>query len=154
MSKYEYDPKDPFQLDRIGQQLGGPGKIFDLRCFWGTLRGIAFGCFGIYAGWHFDEFFVWAYAIFDRPLEIDPVRQSWTRLWAVIFGGGIILTSIACMIMIPINRRRAARSAVGQWYDDPALTREALHGTPDEPDGCEAGAPGGSDHARREEKSS
>lgn len=152
MSKHEYDPKDPFQLDRLGQKLCGPGRIFDLRSFWGTLRGIALGCFGIYAGWHFFELIAWWDGLWGVAYEIDPARQSWTRLWAVILGGGIILISIACMIMIPINRRRAAKSAEGQWYDDPALTREALHGEQGGSAGQDADNPDATDSAPRDER--
>ncbi len=154
MSKYEYDPKDPFQLKRGAEQYFGPGKIFDQRSFWGNARSFLTGCFMIYAGWHIYELFAWWDNLRGVLYEIDPGKQAWARLWAVIFGGGTMLISVLAMIMNPIQRRRAAKSAKGQWYDDPALTREALHGTPDEPVDHKAGAIGDTDRARREEKSS
>ena len=127
-----------------------PGQICDVRTMWGSIRYMVILTPLLWALWHFYEFFVWI----DHISEIDPRRQAWHRLLVtglaiVIYGGGIL-----ALIMIPIQRRRAAKSAAGQWYDDPALTREALHGTPDEPVDHKAGAIGASDRARREEKSS
>ena len=143
-----------FGFKEVGEQLYGPGKLFDQRAFMGNIRGILLSCIFIAIGWHIYDLLAWWDSLWGVEAEIDPAKQSWARLWAVILGSIGIASSIAAMIMIPIQRRRAAKSAKGQWYDDPALTREALHGTPDEPVDRETGATGDTDHARREEKSS
>ncbi len=142
------------RLDEAGRQLCGPGKIFDQRSYWGNVRAIMFGLAAIYIGWHAYDILAWWDNLWGATPKINPGKQATAQFWSVIMGGGIVLISIACMIMIPINRRRAAKSTKGQWYDDPALTREALHGTPDEPVDRKAGATGDTDRARREEKSS
>lgn len=87
-----------------------------------------------YAMWYSYEMFHW----FDRlvgfePVPIDPGKQSWSRVWAVIIGGSGILTSIVAMIRLPINRRRTRKSAEGQWFDRPDLTREELYEETPEP---------------------
>jgi hypothetical protein len=58
--------------------------------------------------------------------EIDLAKQSWARLWALIIGGTGIGSSIIMMIMIPIGRRRARKSAKGQWYDTAELCKRDL----------------------------
>lgn len=119
-------PAADFGLKEVGEQIAGPGKIFDVRSYWGNIRALLFACGFMFLGWHLHDLYAWVRALFDIPYEIDRGRQSWARLWAVILGGVGIVTALACTIMIPINRRRAIKSAEGQWYDDPALTREML----------------------------
>lgn len=127
-----------------------PGQICDVRTIWGSIRYMVILTPFVLLLWYHFELSHWL----NPTLEIDPRRQTWHRLLVtglaiVIYGGGIL-----ALIMIPIQRRRAAKSAKGQWYDDPALTREALHGTPDEPVDRVTGAIGETDRARREKKSS
>jgi hypothetical protein len=100
----------------------GPGEIFDHRTYRGTFFSLLFWCTVTYLGWHFDEIFAWYRSIRGAPYEIDLAKQSWAQLWALIIGGIGIASSIIMMIMIPIDRRRARKSAKGQWYDIPELS--------------------------------
>lgn len=102
-------------------------KLFDVQSYWGNFRFGIFACSFMYIGWHIYDFFAWWDSLWGVTSQINPGTQAWARLWAVIIGGIGIVTALACTIMIPINRRRAIKSAEGQWYDDPALTREMLH---------------------------
>jgi len=101
-------------------------KLFDVKSYRGNLRFGIFACAFMYVGWHIYDFLAWWDSLWGVTSEINPGKQAWARLWAVIIGGVGIVTALACTIMIPINRRRAINSAEGQWYDDPALTREML----------------------------
>lgn len=118
---YEWDPV-------------GPGKLLDWTTYRGCFRALGFWIVMTYAMWYSYEMFHW----FDRlvgfePVPIDPGKQSWSRVWAVIIGGSGILTSIVAMIRLPINRRRTRKSAEGQWFDRPDLTREELYEKAPEP---------------------
>lgn len=104
----------------------GPGEIFDHQTYRGTFFSLLFWCAATYFLWHFDEIFAWYRSIRGVPYEIDLAKQSWARLWALIIGGTGIVSSIIVMIMIPIDRRRARKSAEGQWYDNPELSKRHL----------------------------
>ncbi|MFC5771146.1 hypothetical protein [Thauera sinica] len=83
----------------------------------------------MYVLWHTHDFYAWCRWVFDIPYEIDRGKQSWARLWALIIGGSGVFTSILSMAMLAINRHRARKSAIGQWYDRPDLTAKDLYGT-------------------------
>jgi len=120
---YEWDPH-------------GPGGF--THNWWLSYR----GCFrffwlaiiSLYFLWYINQIFNWLYALLGlEPNPIDLGKQSWSRVWAVIIGGTGILTSIAAMITLPIRRRRTRKSAEGQWFDRPDLTREELYEETPEP---------------------
>ncbi|WP_168943289.1 hypothetical protein [Parazoarcus communis] len=102
-------------------------KLLDTSTYRGCLQSLLVCCALTYLLWHTHNLYVWWDSLWGISSSIDPGKQAWARLWAIIIGGSGILASIGAMIMIPINRRRAIKSAEGQWYDDPALTREMLH---------------------------
>jgi hypothetical protein len=85
-----------------------------------------FSCGVLYFLWHTDDLLAWGREIFDIPYDIDLAKQRWARLWAVIIGGAGIVNSVIMMIMIPIDRRRARKSAEGQWYDTAELSKRHL----------------------------
>jgi hypothetical protein len=76
--------------------------------------------------WHTYDLLAWGREILDIAYEIDLHKQRWAQVWAVIIGGAGIVNSIIMMIMIPIDRRRARKSAEGQWYDTPELSKRHL----------------------------
>ncbi|THF54539.1 hypothetical protein [Pseudothauera rhizosphaerae] len=121
---YEWDPV-------------GPGKFMDWTTYPGCFRALCVSIFLTYVMWNSQEVFNWLRGLLGFSLlPIDAGRQSWTRLWTVIIGGTGILTSIAAPITLFIERRRARKSAIGQWYDRPDLTREELYGdSPELPEG-------------------
>jgi hypothetical protein len=104
----------------------GPGEIFDHRTYRGTFFSLLFWCTVTYFLWHTYDLLAWGREIFDIAYDIDLAKQRWARLWAVIIGGIGIASSIIMMIMIPIDRRRACKSAEGQWYDTPELSKRHL----------------------------
>lgn len=103
----------------------GIGEPFDLRTFRGCWSALVFFCVATYFMWHFDEIFAW-YKVLkgDTNYRIDPAKQSWAQLWAVIIGGTGILTPVIGMIMIPINRRRAREYDEDQRRQRDAQTRK------------------------------
>lgn len=107
----------------------GPGEIFDRQTYRGAFFFLLFSCVVTYFLWHFDEVFVWYQSLRGIDYKIDPAKQSWARLWALIIGGMGVAGAIMGMIAIPLNRYRARKSAQGQWYDQPDLTAEELRGT-------------------------
>lgn len=111
----------------------GLGEIFDQSTYWGNVRALTLACVATYFMWHFEEIFAWYRELRGMPYEIDLAKQNWARLWTAIIGGVGILTPIVAMILIPINRRRARKSAEGQWFDHPDLTREELDAEASEP---------------------
>ncbi len=134
----------------LTQSPFAPGQICDLRTYGGVFRACLLLLPFLLVGWYIDDLFLWI----GHLDEIDPRQQAWHRLIFSFLAVGSFGGALLCVIGIAIQRRRAAKSTKGQWYDDPALTREALHGKPDEPVDHKAGAIGASDRARREEKSS
>jgi len=78
--------------------------------------------------WYSDEHFAWLEAVLGfSPSPIDPAKQSWARLWAVIIGGTGIVSSLCMLVVVLIRRWRAQKSVKGQWYDHPDLKREDLY---------------------------
>lgn len=107
----------------------GPGKFLDITTYQGGFRSLVVYVIATYAMWHIYDFLAWCRWVFDIPYEIDRGKQSWSRVWAVIIGGsGILISLAAIIILIPLRRRRARKSAEGQWFDHPDLTREELYG--------------------------
>lgn len=111
MSKKQFIDLRPF----------GPGDVFDLKSYKGNLRALLFWCAATYLMWHSYDLLAWGRKVLGIAYEIDLAKQSWARLWAIIIGGAGIGNSIIMMLMIPINRWRARKSAKGQWYDCPDL---------------------------------
>lgn len=116
----------------------GPGEIFDHQTYRGMFFSLLFWCVATYFLWHTYDLLSWGREILGIAYEIDLAKQSWARLWAVIIGGTGIGSSIIMMIMIPIDRRRARKSAKGQWYDNPEPSKRHL-GLDDKPEnsGCQ-----------------
>jgi hypothetical protein len=117
---------------------------------WGNIRFMVVLTPFVLALWFHFELSYWL----NPTLEIDPRRQEWHRLWVTgfaifVYGGGVL-----ALFTIAIRRRRAAKSAEGQWYDDPALTREALHGEQGGSAGQDADNPDAPDSAPRDERPS
>ena len=115
---YEWDPVRLYH---------GPGKILDRSTYRGCFMSLVLSILIFILLWHFDNIFAWFQGIRGVSYEIDLAKQSWARVWAVIIGGGCILTAMVQIILIPINRRRAHESTKGQWYDRPVLTQEWPH---------------------------
>lgn len=109
-----------------------PGKIFDMRSYKGNIRMFLFWAAATYFLWHLHDLFAWERRIFNIPYEIDRAKQRWAQLWAWIIGGGGMALSILAMVMIPIRRHLARKSAQGQWYDKPELSKREF-GPDDEP---------------------
>lgn len=118
---------------RLDGGLMGPGEIFDHQTYRGTFFALLFWCAATYFLWHFDDVFVWYQSLRGIDYKIDPAKQSWARLWALIIGGMGVAGAIMGMVAIPLNRYRARKSAEGQWYDRADLTAKDLRGAwPDE----------------------
>ncbi|MFZ5583844.1 MAG: hypothetical protein ACOZCK_14415 [Pseudomonadota bacterium] len=112
----------------------GPGKFLDGSTYRGSFRALGIFIISTYIMWYSYDFLAWCRWIFDIPYEINRGKQSWARVWAVIIGGPGILTAIASIIVfIPLKRYRARKSAEGQWFDHPDLTREELYEEVPEP---------------------
>lgn len=106
----------------------GPGEIFDHMSVLGNIRFLILTCAITYVLWHSYEITYWIESLFyDDPTPINPVKQRWSRLWALIIGGVGVLAAVVSMALIPIKRRRARQSVKGQWHDDPHLTKEDLY---------------------------
>lgn len=103
-----------------------PGDIFDHQTYRGTFFSLLFWCAATYFLLHTYDLLAWGRDILGIAYEIDLAKQSWARLWAVIIGGTGIGSSIIMMIMVPIDRRRARKSAEKQWYDNPELSKRHL----------------------------
>ena len=114
---YEWDPVRLYH---------GPGKILDRSTYRGCFMSLVLAILVFLFLWHIYDLLKWLDSLWGIEKTIEPGKQSWSRIWAVIIGGGCILTAIGQIILIPINRRRARESAEGQWYDRPNLTREEL----------------------------
>jgi len=118
---------------RLDSGLMGPGEIFDHQTYRGMFFALLFWCAATYFLWHTHDMYAWWDRLWGVESHIDPAKQSWARLWALIIGGTGIASSIILMIAIPLNRYRARKSAQGQWYDQAGLTAKDLRKTwPDE----------------------
>jgi hypothetical protein len=104
----------------------GPGEIFDHRTYRGTFFSLLFWCAATYFLWHTYDLLAWGREILGIAYDIDLAKQRWARAWALIIGGVGIASSIVMMITIPLDRRRARKSAGGQWYDTPELDKRDL----------------------------
>lgn len=110
-----------------------PGAIFDGSSYWGMFRAFLFSCVTLYILWHIEDWRVsdliaW---INGQPiparLKIQSPYPTSAQVLAVIIGGSSMLASLAGMVMIFIDRRRLRKSAQGQWYDRPGITKESLN---------------------------
>ena len=107
---------DPKFLPRMNEREAiWKNGFFNPGTYSGVIRSFIFACVVTYFLWHFDEIFAW-YKVLkgNTNYRIDPAKQSWAQLWALIIGIPPILASIFAMIMIPINRRRAQEYADDQ----------------------------------------
>ena len=116
----------------INHPLFKRGGIFDLDSYMGLIRFLIFSSASLYLLWHSADFFAWIDATLGvAPYPIKPKQQSpyptWAQIWAVIIGGSGILASLIGMILVFIERRRLHKSAEGQWYNDPSLTKDVLY---------------------------
>ena len=104
----------------------GLGEPLDMGTLRGCLGALLFSVLATYVMWHTHDLYAWWDSLWGIESHIDLPKQRWARLWSQIIGGSGALASIVAMIMIPINRRRARKTAEGQWFDTPELNRADL----------------------------
>lgn len=95
----------------------GPGKFLNPQTYTGHIRAFLVFAVCTYVGWHFDDIYAWEKALRGEPYQINPAKQSWARLWAVILGGGGMLVSLVGIVLLPFQRRRLRDSK-----EDPSVS--------------------------------
>ena len=103
------------------------GDFFDKYTYKGNLRSLVFWLCAFSFMWFFHEIYAWFGSLFDMSYEIDIKRQKWSRVMAVLIGGGGILVSVSLLVYLPFRRKKAIDSSKGQWYDKPDIKREDLY---------------------------
>ncbi len=111
-----------------------PGGFTDPSTVRGRWRFLGVSIISTYIMWYFHEIYGWIETSLGfQASPINPGDQAWSRVWAVIIGGGGAFGAfLAIFVISPIERYRARKSAKGQWFDRPDLTKEDLYG--DSPD--------------------
>ena len=95
----------------------GIGEPLDLETYWGAVIFLITSCLSLYFLWHTHNLYIWWDSLWGVVSHIDPGKQRWARIWAVIIGGSGIIASLVALIMIPIRRQRAL--AQGQQKHPP-----------------------------------
>jgi hypothetical protein len=99
-----------------GRGFAGPGEFFDADTFQGLLRLFVAGGVGLYVLWHSYELAAWfKETVFGlAPTDIDPAKQSWARLWAVIIGGSAMVVSGLAMVKLFFKRCQIRKNVDGE----------------------------------------
>ena len=125
-----------------GKAMKAPGGMADVSSYRSALFSAIDGLLGYFIFWNadaaIDNFSVWiknpkSWFFPTTPWNLlEPaVRRHHFYAYAFLIFCSILSLLICCRIWF--TRRRARKSAKGQWYDKPGLTKDDLYGNPDAP---------------------
>ena len=105
----------------------GVGGFFDLSTIKGTARAMVAVLLCVLMLWNVDCIFTWLYGWLG--IDYVPATESMVRVrrfWAKVFFTGMFVSGSGNILWLYFYRRNSIKSARGQWYDRPGLTKEDL----------------------------
>jgi hypothetical protein len=124
------------QLNDV-RKMNGPGGIMDTSTYRAAIGSIAIGMFSYFIFWNIEamtkdfggwlkEPSLWLY--WSPPWSEPPGNIRKYHFYAIMW---LILSAIVALFLatsVFLTRRRARKSAEGQWYDKSGLTKADLYG--------------------------
>ncbi len=118
-------------------KLDGPGGLMDTSTYRHSAVMFFLGLFAYFFFWNCDamsdDFWGWLHhpehwLTSDIPWNELPAKvrrdHGYARIWMII----CFFVSALSLFSVWISRRRARKSAKGQWYDKEDLTKDELYG--------------------------
>ncbi|WP_407294392.1 hypothetical protein [Stutzerimonas zhaodongensis] len=104
-----------------------PGGFYDLSSVKGNIRYILLCLLGACIIWYSNHIFDGLDMLFEfssTPDSESTIRVR--RFWAGVLGAVGTLTGLAKILWLYRYRKHAIKSAEGQWYDNPSLSKKDL----------------------------